>query len=54
MTTKIKNPLNSEKIIKKVSVLFGETIAKKICTAPVFKYSHKGIGEGMGDRRNKK
>lgn len=53
MTKKIKNPLNSEKTIKEVSVLFGQTIARKICTTPVFKYSHKGLGEGIGDRRNK-
>lgn len=47
----VKNPLGNKKDKKQVASLFGKSLAEKLCTTPVFKYSHKGVGEGKGDER---
>lgn len=49
---KVKNPLskmvNRENVVK----MFGENITEQLFTKPVYKYTHKGMGEGLGDMRN--
>ena len=50
-TTKTKNPLSKMGVSKQVLKMFGEKTGKELLTKPVFKYTHKGLGEGLGDLR---
>ena len=37
---------------KSVEQMFGKKVSTQLLTKPVYKYTHKGMGEGLGDLRN--
>lgn len=46
------NPLNNEVDKAKTAELFGN-LSEKLCTKKVFKYTHAGLLDGIGDQRPK-